>query len=97
MNRRDNISKHHTGIQLSLDAVNAYVENGVTPKKANLGFAFYVKWFRTIPHAGCDDNPVGCTTVLMEDLRKGGDLGQAGRLRGVIMFLLNLKYRSRMP
>jgi GH18 family chitinase len=78
MNRRDNITKHHTGIELSLDSVNAYIENGVPPRKTNLGFAFYVKWFKTDPHGGCAKNPVGCRTVLMEDTGTGGDLGQAG-------------------
>lgn len=78
MNRRDNVTKHHTGIELSLDAVSAYIENGVQPEKANLGFAFYVKWYRTDPHGGCATDPVGCRTVLMEDPETGGDLGQAG-------------------
>lgn len=78
MNRRDNITKHHTGIELSLDVINAYLERGVPSEKANLGFAFYVKCFRTDPDGGCDQNPVGCKTVLMEDPVTGGDLGQTG-------------------
>ena len=45
MNRKDNITKHYTGIQLSLETINVYLQNGVSPEKANLGFAFYVKWF----------------------------------------------------
>ena len=48
------------------------------PEKANLGFAFYVKWFKTDLHGGCSRNPVGCKTVLMEDPITGDDLGQAG-------------------
>jgi len=78
MNRRDNITKHHTGIELSLDAIDAYLENGVPPAKANLGFAFYVKYFKTDPSGGCVINPVGCKTTLMEDPETGGDLGQTG-------------------
>jgi GH18 family chitinase len=78
MNRRDTITKHHTGVELSLDGVNAYLENGVPPEKANLGFAFYVKWFKTDPNGGCSKNPVGCKTVLMEDPTTGSDLGKAG-------------------
>jgi GH18 family chitinase len=78
MNRRDNITKHHTGVELSLDAIDAYLENGVPPQKANLGFAFYVKWFKTDPQGSCTENPVGCRTVLMEDPLTGRDLGQAG-------------------
>jgi GH18 family chitinase len=78
MNRRDNITKHHTGVELSLDAISAYIENGVPPEKANLGFAFYVKYFKTDPNGGCKKYPVGCKTTLMEDPVNGGDLGQTG-------------------
>ena len=78
MNRRDNVTKHHTGIELSLDAVDAYLENGVPPAKINLGFAFYLKWFKTDPNGGCDTDPIGCKTVLMEDPITGADLGQGG-------------------
>ncbi|KAL4913341.1 glycoside hydrolase superfamily [Aspergillus aurantiobrunneus] len=78
MNRRDTVTKHHTGVQLSLAAINAYLDNGVPSEKANLGFAFYVKWFRTDPNGGCAENPLGCRTVLMEDPNTGADLGQAG-------------------
>ena len=77
MNRRDNITKHHTGIQISIDGVDAYLQNGVPATKISLGFAFYVKWFRT-EHDNCADNPIGCLTVLMEDPQSGADLGQAG-------------------
>ncbi|KAL2867376.1 glycoside hydrolase family 18 protein [Aspergillus lucknowensis] len=79
MNRRDTVTKHHTGIRLSLEAIDAYVANGVPPEKANLGFAFYVKWFRTDPDGYCSkDHVLGCRTVLMEDPNTGADLGQAG-------------------
>lgn len=78
MNRRDNVTKHHTGIRSSLTAIEAYEERGVPPEKMNLGFAFYIKWYKTDPHGGCDDNPVGCKTTLMEDPLTGADLGRAG-------------------
>jgi GH18 family chitinase len=78
MNRRDDVTKHHTGIQASLESVNAYLERGVEAEKMNLGFAFYVKWFRTAENGGCERNPVGCKTVLMENPETGADLGQAG-------------------
>jgi len=78
MNRRDNITKHHTGIELSLDAINTYEERGIPSEKMNLGFAFYIKWYKTDPHGGCDKNPIGCKTTLMEDSLTGADLGQAG-------------------
>ena len=78
MNRRDNITKHHTGIQESLTAVNAYREGGVPPEKMNLGFAFYIKWFKTDPNGGCQEDPIGCKTALLEDPVTGADLGRAG-------------------
>jgi GH18 family chitinase len=75
-NRRDNITMHHTGIDNSLIAIDTYLMNGVPPEKTNLGFAFYVKWYRT---EDCDpESPVGCKTVLMEDPKTGRDLGQCG-------------------
>ena len=78
MNRRDNITKHHTGIEPSLTAINTYGERGVRPEKMNLGFAFYIKWYKTDLHSGCDISPIGCKTTLMEDPLTGADLGQAG-------------------
>ena len=78
MNRRDNVTKHHTGIEQSLTAINAYESRGVPSEKMNLGFAFYVKWFRTDPKGGCDRDPIGCKAALMENPLTGADLGQAG-------------------
>ncbi|KAI9701651.1 MAG: hypothetical protein M1820_006422 [Bogoriella megaspora] len=78
MNRRDNVTKHHTGIRASIDSVDAYVDMGVPPAKINLGFAFYVKWFQTDPGVDCSEHPVGCKTALMEDPKTGKDLGKAG-------------------
>lgn len=78
MNRRDGITKHHTGIASSLDSIDAYEEKGVPCSKMNLGFAFYVKWFKTDPAGRCDKNPIGCKTALMEDPVTGIDLGKAG-------------------
>jgi GH18 family chitinase len=80
MNRRDNVTKHHTGVQLSREAIDTYLHRGVPPQKANLGLAFYVKWFKTAPDADddCQRNPVGCKTELMEDASTGADLGNAG-------------------
>lgn len=80
MNRRDNVTKHHTGVQLSLDSVAEYMRNGARADKLNLGFAFYAKYFRISPdnHEICLRNPVGCPTGLMEDPETGGDLGKTG-------------------
>ena len=78
MNRRDNVTKHHTGAELSKAAIDVYLKNGVPPAKANLGFAFYAKWFKTDPSGGCGEKPIGCKTVLMEDPSTGADLGGSG-------------------
>ncbi|KAI1314031.1 glycoside hydrolase family 18 protein [Xylaria venustula] len=77
MNRRDNVTKHHTGVQLSSDSVNAYMANGAPAEKINLGFAFYTKFFRTEGES-CAENPIGCPTGLMEDPDTGADLGKTG-------------------
>ncbi|KAI0400109.1 glycoside hydrolase family 18 protein [Xylaria palmicola] len=77
MNRRDNVTKHHTGVQLSLDAVNAYMARGVPAHAINLGFAFYAKYFRC-EGASCVETPIGCPTGLMEDPETGADLGKTG-------------------
>ncbi|KAF6811347.1 glycosyl hydrolase family 18 [Colletotrichum sojae] len=76
MNRRDNVTKHHTGMELSRIAVENYVARGVPAHKINLGFAFYTKWFKA---TDCPEGQeVGCPTPLMEDPVTGGDLGQTG-------------------
>jgi GH18 family chitinase len=77
MNRRDTITKHHTGIQLSLDAIDAYAAAGAPADKINLGFAFYTKYFR-IEGKFCAADPIGCPTGLMEDPETGADLGKTG-------------------
>ncbi|OJD20706.1 hypothetical protein ACJ73_07957 [Blastomyces percursus] len=81
MNLRDNVTKHHTGLSLSLQSIDAYQTAGIPPSKANFGFAFYVRWFRTEKPetgSGCEKNPTGCKTVLLEDLETGESTGQAG-------------------
>ncbi|KAK4097092.1 glycoside hydrolase family 18 protein [Parathielavia hyrcaniae] len=78
MNRRDTVTKHHTGVELSLEAVDAYVSAGAAPQKLNLGFAFYAKYFKTEHDACALASPVGCPTLLLEDLDTGKDLGRGG-------------------
>jgi len=51
MNRRDNVTDHHTGVKNSIEGLEAYITAGVAPQKLNLGLAFYVKWFETEPGA----------------------------------------------
>jgi GH18 family chitinase len=81
MNRRDNVTRHHTGVQLSREGLTSYLNHGIAPSKANLGFAFYVKWFRTDPEdaSRClGRKGVGCRTMLLEDPVTGADLGRSG-------------------
>ena len=77
LNRRDTVTKHHTGLQASLASIDAYIARGADPAMLNLGFAFYTKWVYT---AACPDveNTVGCPTLLLEDPETGSDLGRTG-------------------
>ncbi|KAM6522702.1 hypothetical protein FALCPG4_012329 [Fusarium falciforme] len=76
MNRRDNITRHHSGVADSRDAVQRYIDRGASPERLNLGFGYYVKWFMT---EQCDaSNPIGCPTQLLEDPKTGADLGKTG-------------------
>lgn len=80
MNRRDAATKHHSGIALASAAVDAYVARGAAPAVLNLGFAFYVKWFKT-EHEACEDKidgPLGCPTLLLEEPDTGVDTGLSG-------------------
>jgi chitinase len=79
MNRRDNVTKHHTSIQGSLETVNNYLDIGLDPEKANLGIAFYAKYFTTDPASDCATNPIGCGVVAMEN-PDGSDNGKSGTL-----------------
>lgn len=78
MNRRDKITKHHTGLVLSLESIDSYLDAGLEPDKANLGFAFYVKWFKTDPNPDCQSQLPRCKAATMEDPQTGADLGKAG-------------------
>jgi len=64
MNRRDNVTGHHSGVGNSIEALDAYIAAGAAPQRLNLGFAFYVKWFET-EHGACDVcDSRGCRSVL---------------------------------
>ncbi|KAH6847039.1 glycoside hydrolase family 18 protein [Chaetomium sp. MPI-CAGE-AT-0009] len=78
MNRRDTVTKHHTGVELSLEAIDAYVSAGAAPQNLNLGFAFYTKYFKTEHDACTGPSPVGCPTLQLEDPDTGADLGRGG-------------------
>jgi GH18 family chitinase len=79
MNRRDNATKHHSGVSDSWNTYTEYAKRGVLPWDMNLGFGFYVKWFKTSADSLCSRVPaIGCPTGLMEDPVTGVDLGKAG-------------------
>lgn len=79
MNRRDNITTHHTSINGSLATINRYLDVLCLPAaKANLGFAFYAKYFTTDPAYTCETG-LGCTTVLLEDAT-GADTGKSAAM-----------------
>lgn len=79
MNRRDDVTRHHSSIAGSRDTIKTYIANGVPPEKINFGLGFYVKWFK-VDKEDCDKakTPIGCKTLLLEDPVTGGDLGRAG-------------------
>ncbi len=77
INRRDDVTNHHTGKEGSLRAIHEYIDRGLLPEQANLGLAFYLKWIKTALDEDCEAQPVGCKTELMEDPKTGADLGKA--------------------
>lgn len=79
INRRDNVTDHHTGVQGSLDTINEYLAIGADPEKLNLGFAYYAKWFTTAPNSDCGENPLGCELAKLEN-DDGTDNGKSGAL-----------------
>lgn len=76
MNRRDTTTKHHTDIEGSLAAVQAYLDRGMSASKLNLGISFYAKYF-TLPSNSTCTGPVGCPIVLAE-AEDGTDTGTSG-------------------
>lgn len=79
MNRRDNVTSHTSSVEGSLDTINNYLAIGADPKKMNLGFAYYAKWFTTDPNSDCDTHPLGCKVVQLEN-PDGTDNGKSGSL-----------------
>jgi len=79
MNRRDNVTKHHSGLDGTIDALQAYTDPAIYVRYLNIGLGFYIKWFKTLGNETCDRVPaLGCRTELMEDPVTGADLGKAG-------------------
>lgn len=76
MNRRDTVTKHHSGVTDSRDAIQRYISRGAPPHQVNLGLGYYVKWFMT---QQCNvDDPRGCPTQPLEDPETGADMGKTG-------------------
>ncbi|KAJ4989429.1 glycosyl hydrolase family 18 [Stagonosporopsis vannaccii] len=79
MNRRDNVTQHHSGLDGTINALQAYTDPALYAQHLNVGLGFYIKWFRTASDESCDRVPaIGCRTELMEDPTTGADLGKAG-------------------
>ncbi|KAH8725449.1 glycoside hydrolase superfamily [Phaeosphaeriaceae sp. PMI808] len=76
MNRRDNITRHHTSVAGSVETVENYLAIGAPPQKINLGFAYYAKYFTT--QGDCSSKPLGCPIVPAEDPITGKDLLTSG-------------------
>ncbi|KAL2003769.1 hypothetical protein VTN02DRAFT_2405 [Thermoascus thermophilus] len=79
INRRDNVTGHHTSVQGSLESIQNYLDIGLDPAKANLGFAYYAKYFTTDPSSDCADHPIGCALVPLEN-PDGSDNLKSGAL-----------------
>jgi chitinase len=77
MNRRDNVTFHASSVQGSLAVIQDYLDFGADPEKLNLGFAYYAKWFTTDPDSDCNEHPLGCKVVKLEN-DDGSDNGKSG-------------------
>lgn len=77
MNRRDNVTIHHSSVQGCLDVIDEYMDMGLHADKINLGFAYYAKWFTTDPDSDCDEHPIGCKVIQLEN-DDGSDNGKSG-------------------
>lgn len=74
MNRRDTVVRHHSGVEGSEASIQRYIDRGAPSRMLNLGLGYYAKWFMT--QSDCDpEQPVGCSTQLLEDPVTGADLG----------------------
>lgn len=78
MNRRDNVTNHHTSVVDSVHTIDIYIQRGMTPSKMNLGFAFYAKYFTTKDGGQCTE-PTGCPTTILE-AADGTDTGLSGAM-----------------
>lgn len=77
MNRRDNVTAHHTSVAGATEVVENYLAIGAPPSKMNLGFAFYAKYFQTKP-SDSSKSGLGIPIVLAEDPVTGKDTLTSG-------------------
>jgi hypothetical protein len=80
MNRRDNVTKHHSGGGAMLTTINHYKSRGMTPSMMTVGFPMYAKYFEAGKGAPCTvDNPVGCEfPEFTFENKMGKDTGKSG-------------------
>jgi chitinase len=64
MNRRDQVTNHHTSVKGSKAAIERYLDLNCPAEKVNLGFAFYAKYFTT--QDDCTGGILGCPIVPAE-------------------------------
>ncbi|KAF2272374.1 glycoside hydrolase [Westerdykella ornata] len=77
MNRRDNVTAHHTSVKGATQSIENYLAIGAPANKLNLGFAFYAKFFTTTPSCA-QQPPLGCPIVAAEDPVTGKDTLTSG-------------------
>ncbi|KAJ4374761.1 hypothetical protein N0V83_001837 [Neocucurbitaria cava] len=93
MNRRDNITNHHSSVAGSEDTIKNYLAIGAPPEKINRMSPFFPSTcpsslFITVGFAyyakyfttqgDCSSKPLGCPIVLAEDPVTGKDTGTSG-------------------
>lgn len=78
MNRRDTLTGHTTSVTGSAQSVQNYLDLGLDPAKANLGFSFYAKYFLAGPDTNCTAmTALGCS-VLPSEAKDGSDNHNSG-------------------
>ncbi|RKF77084.1 Acidic mammalian chitinase [Golovinomyces cichoracearum] len=79
INRRHNTTTHHTSLRESLKTIDYYINKlYLDPKKINLGFAMYAKYFRVSSDKHCETG-LGCLTEPLEN-SDGTDTGKSGAI-----------------
>ncbi|KAJ4307808.1 hypothetical protein N0V94_009607, partial [Neodidymelliopsis sp. IMI 364377] len=76
MNRRDNVTSHHTSVVGAEESIKNYLDIGAPASKLNLGFAYYAKYFTT--QGDCSASPLNCPIIPAEDPNSGDDTLTSG-------------------